>query len=147
MWSELLGSIWERRQREGCVDLVTDAFKDSRDEHYIQSIASLFSALSDQPELLRPIVETYLVSGSPPSTISSHSILAVLSPDDDEDEDEDESDDEDGENLFQKLGHLKSVAQKVQESIASDRPAIARPAREARDLLKELEDDSLVGVF
>lgn len=50
-------------------------------------------------------------------------------------------------NLFQKLSLLRSVAQKVQESVASDKPIIGRPAREARDLLKEMDDESLQGLF
>jgi hypothetical protein len=50
-------------------------------------------------------------------------------------------------NLFQKLSLLRSVAQKVQESAANDQPFIARPAREARELLKELDDESLQGFF
>jgi len=50
-------------------------------------------------------------------------------------------------NLFQSLALLRSVAQKVQESVASDKPAISRPAREARDLLKALDDDSITGLF
>jgi len=50
-------------------------------------------------------------------------------------------------NLFQNLSVLRSVAHKVQESIAVDKPSIARPAREARELLKELDDETIQGVF
>jgi hypothetical protein len=71
--------------------------------------------------------------------MSSHTIVALLTPD--------EENDTSLPNLFQKLGVLRSVAQKVQDSAACDRPTVARPAREARDLLKELDDDSLQGFF
>lgn len=76
--------------------------------------------------------------GTPPSVISSQVIKAVVS-----------ADEETGEssNLFQKLKLLRKVAQKALESAASDKPFIARPAREARDMIKELDDDSLAGLF
>lgn len=80
------------------------------------------------------------MAGTPASVLSSQVILAVVTPDDD-------SDNGNEPNLFQKLLLLRSVAQKVLESAANERPSIARPAREARDLLKELEDDSLQGIF
>jgi len=127
-------------------------------EHYLQSIAALVAALSLFPELLRPLVEyvspfifpssvlnnsyrTHLSSGTTASVLSSYTILAILNPDADSHL-HDESP-----NLFQNLGLLRSVAQKVQESAANEKPSIARPAREARDLLKELDDESLQGFF
>lgn len=72
--------------------------------------------------------------------LSSHCILAVVSPDDDDDEQE-------GPNAFQKLGVLRSVAQKAQESAVNEKPSIARPAREAREALKASGDDALHGLF
>ena len=80
-----------------------------------------------------------LVAGTPQSVVSSHCILATLSPDDEEDQPET--------NVFQKLGILRKVAQKVQESAANEKPSIARPAREAREALKALGDDALQGMF
>jgi hypothetical protein len=74
--------------------------------------------------------------------LSSQTILAVLS------QDEDYIDSlKQQPNLFQELGLLRSVAQKVQESVASDKPIIGRPAREARDILKTLDDEALQGFF
>lgn len=71
--------------------------------------------------------------------LCSHTILALLTPDEDGDQP--------STNLFQQLSLLPSVAQKVLQSAASDKPAISRPAREARELLKALEDESIVGLF
>lgn len=71
--------------------------------------------------------------------MSSQTILAVLLR-------SEESDDDDS-NLFRELSLLRSVAQKVQESAASDKPIIARPARESRDILKGLDDEELQGLF
>ena len=82
---------------------------------------------------------SHLVAGTTPSVISSQVILAVVSADEDT---EDE-----GPNLFQKLNLMRKVAQKALESAASDKPFIARPAREARDRIKEMDDDSLLGLF
>jgi len=36
--------------------------------------------------------------------------------------------------------HTRSLAQKVQESIGTEKPNIARPAREAKELLRKLDD-------
>ena len=61
--------------------------------------------------------------------------------------DDDESDEDSGPNVFQRLGLMRQVAQKALESAASDKPFIARPAREARDLIRELDDEELAGLF
>ena len=65
------------------------------------------------------------------STLSSLCILAALEPAEDGDADVTN-------NIFAKLSVLPSVTQKIQESMASDRPGISRPAREARELLRTL---------
>ncbi|KAJ7672704.1 armadillo-type protein [Mycena rosella] len=127
------------KARESCIELATDAFREQHDDHYAQAIADLVAALAVYPDLLRPLVESYLTGGTPPSVIASHTIVALLNPD--------EENDSSQPNLFQKLSLLKSVAQKVQESAANDKPFIARPAREARELLKELDDEGLQGFF
>ena len=43
--------------------------------------------------------------------------------------------------LFAKLGILRSVALKVKESAANERPAISRPVRDAREVLKDMVAD------
>jgi len=88
--------------------------------------------------MLKNNPRSYLVAGTPPSVLSSQIMLAVVEVDDDEDE---------GPNLFQKLGLMRKVAKKALESAASDKPFIARPAREARDCIKSLQDDTLAGLF
>jgi len=130
------------KAREACVELVSDAFKDNHDDNYVLSIAALVASLAPYTELLRPLVEGYLVSGTPLSPISIQSILAVLSPHEDFDHSSTQQ-----MSLFQRLSLLRSVAQKVQESVASDKPIIGRPAREAREILKTMDDESLQGLF
>ncbi|KAG6896538.1 hypothetical protein C0992_007574 [Termitomyces sp. T32_za158] len=127
------------KARESCVELVIDAFKEIHGETYTQAIGELVSSLSDSPELLRTMVTSHLVAGTPQTMLGAHIILAVLTPDEEADDVQP--------NLFQKLSLLRSVAQKVLETIGNEKPIIARPSREARDLLKELEDDSLDGLF
>lgn len=51
------GSNVGEKARETCLELVADAFKESHDESYMQSVASLFAALSLFADLVRPIVE------------------------------------------------------------------------------------------
>ncbi|KAG6873014.1 hypothetical protein C0995_003975 [Termitomyces sp. Mi166 len=125
--------------RESCVELVMDAFKETHGETYTQATGELVSSLSDSPELLRPMVMSHLVAGTPQTMLGAHIILSVLAPDEEADDVQP--------NLFQKLSLLRSVAQKVLETIGNEKPVIARPSREARDLLKELEDESLDGLF
>ncbi|KAG5725284.1 Translational activator gcn1 [Termitomyces sp. T112] len=125
--------------RELCVELVMDAFKEIHGETYTQAIGELVSSLSDSPELLRPMVMSHLVAGTPQTMLGAHIILAVLTPDQEADDVQP--------NVFQKLSLLRNVAQKVLQSIGNEKPVIARPSREARDLLKELGDQSLDGLF
>lgn len=80
--------------------------------------------------LLTRVSRNNLTAGTPPSILSSRCILAVLSPPEDWNVDGPLD-------LFERLSVTKSVAQKVQESIADDRPSVTRPAREARELLKQ----------
>ncbi|RDB20660.1 eIF-2-alpha kinase activator gcn1 [Hypsizygus marmoreus] len=127
------------KAREACVELVSDAFRDNHSEHYTQAIGPLVVSLSDHPDLLRPLVEAYLVAGTEQTMLSAHIILEVLTPEEDSDHG--------GQNLFQKLSLLRSVAQKVLDGVGNERPSIARPSREARDFLKQLDDDSLDGLF
>ncbi|KAG7441044.1 ARM repeat-containing protein [Guyanagaster necrorhizus] len=129
------------KAREACVDLAIDAYRGSSDESYIQAIASLVAALAIFPDILQPVVESYLVAGTPASVISSQTLRAVLSAD------EEEEDGGEGENLFQKLGLMRSVAQKVIESAGNEKPSIARPAREAREALRRVDDENLQGLL
>ncbi|KIJ63493.1 hypothetical protein HYDPIDRAFT_175892 [Hydnomerulius pinastri MD-312] len=136
------GGIGEKA-REMCVELVHEAFRDRHEDHYIQAMAGLVASLSPNPQSLKSVVSAYLVSGTPASALCSHTILAVLQPDDDTQISAHET-------LFAKLGVLRSVALKVKESAANERPAISRPARDARDVLKEMAadgDESLSGIF
>ena len=79
--------------------------------------------------------------GTPSSILSSQVILAVV------DQDENSAGDIEGPNLFQKLKLMRKVAQKALESSANEKPFIDRPARAARDIIKGLDDDALIGLF
>ncbi|KAG2015263.1 translational activator GCN1 [Coprinopsis cinerea AmutBmut pab1-1] len=132
------------KAREACIELVSEAFRGVHHEKFSEAIGCLVVSLSDKPELLQPIVESHLLLGTPPTSISSYVILAVVDAQANPDNDQYTNH---APNLFQQLGVMKSVAQKALESAASDKPVIARPARQARDWIKELEDDSLRGLF
>jgi len=123
------------KAREASLELALDAFKEPHDEYYLQSTAALFAALSTYGDLVDPIVRTYLVAGTPPSVLSSHSILALLTTDDG-------TPPTTVPTPFRSV--LSSVARKIQENIGTEKPNIARPAREAKELLRRL-DDSLFG--
>ena len=75
------------------------------------------------------------MAGTPTSVLASHSILALLTADNDAPLDTVPG-------PFRSI--LPSIARKIQESIGTEKPNIARPAREAKELLRNL-DDSLFG--
>jgi len=85
------------------------------------------------------VCRAHLAAGTDQTVLSAHVVLAVLAVD--------EYTSTDKQNLFQKLSLLRSIAQKVKESVGNDKPFITRPSREARDLLKELDDGNLDGLF
>ena len=42
---------------------------------------------------------------------------------------------------------MRKVTQKALESAGNEKSFIARPARAARDIIKGLDDDTLIGLF
>jgi len=119
----------------------------------LQSAAALFSALSIYGNLVDTVVRhvlallvehrppthsgcrTHLVAGTPTSVLASHCVLALLTADDDALPDTVPE-------PFRPI--LPSIARKIQESIGTEKANIARPAREAKELLRKL-DNSLFG--
>ncbi|KAL4068779.1 armadillo-type protein, partial [Scleroderma yunnanense] len=145
LWSASVHGGVGDKARELCIELLDSAFRESHDDRYTLAAASLFAALSANPEAMKSIVSTYLVSGTAPSALSSHAILTVLVPDG-----EDVNHVDLGDTVFARLGVLRSVALKVKESAANERPIVSRPAREAREVLKAMAmqgEESLVGIF
>ncbi|KAI9508386.1 ARM repeat-containing protein [Russula earlei] len=120
---------------EASLELVSDAFRELHDEYYVQSTAALFAALSTYGSLVDSVVRTYLMAGTPPSVLASHCIVALLATDTG-------APPTTVPRPFQTV--LPSIAQKIKESIGTEKPNIARPAREAKELLRNL-DDSLFG--
>jgi len=94
-------------------------YSHSLSEYYVQAIALLFANLAPFPELLRPIVETY-VTGSGPSILTSHVIRTTI---------------EESPALFYELNCVPAIIQQINTSIGEN-PSISRPAREAKELLK-----------
>ncbi|RXW23690.1 hypothetical protein EST38_g2167 [Candolleomyces aberdarensis] len=132
------------KARESCIELVSEAFRSVHGEHYSAAIGDLMVALSDNPESLQSIISSYLAPGTNPSSISSYVVLRVMESQMNEDS---EFYSPNELNVFQKLGLMKSVAQKILENAANEKPIVARPAREARDFIRELDDSSLKGLF
>ena len=111
-------------------------------QSYSGELLSMYSVFLENGLILNYILynRLYLVVGTPSSILSSQIILAVV------DQDEN-SGDIDGPNLFQKLKLMRKVAQKALESAGNEKSFIARPARTARDIIKGLDDDTLIGLF
>jgi len=110
-----------------------------REVLYHSGVLSLLSQIYFRP------TSTYLVSGTVPSALASHVILAVLVPDKDYANHVDPSD-----TVFARLDLLRSVALKVKESAMNERSVVSKPAREVREVLKGMAaqgEESLVGIF
>ncbi|KAH6885450.1 translational activator GCN1, partial [Coprinopsis sp. MPI-PUGE-AT-0042] len=116
------------KARESCIEVVSEAFR---------------GVHNGQPSSAHLYHLTW--SWVPhPTSISSYAILAIVDAQANPDSDHFTNHEP---NLFQLLGLMKPVAQKILESAANEKPIIARPAREARDRIKDLDDDSLRGLF
>lgn len=70
---------------------------------------------------------SHLLAGTPPSALSSHCILTVL-----------DAADYTIPAVFSNV--MPSIRQKIQENIGNEKPAVSRPAREAKELLKTLPE-------
>jgi len=130
------GSNVGEKAAESCVELISDAFKERHEESYCQSMGLLFVSLSGAPHLLKPVVQSHLVEGTPATVLGSNITSAVLSADNPEQR-----------YLFQEMGLLRSVAKKILENIGSDKHSISRLSRESKDLLKVSQEGGLQGVF
>ncbi|KAI0035599.1 ARM repeat-containing protein [Vararia minispora EC-137] len=120
------------KARETALELVADAFKEQNDEHYSQAIGQLFAVLTVYNDLVRPIIDSYLVAGTPSSAMAAHCTLAVLTA-----FDEDQSSTRAIPAVIQ--ADLLRIAKKVNENLASDRPNITRPSRQAREILRKID--------
>ncbi|KZO93854.1 ARM repeat-containing protein [Calocera viscosa TUFC12733] len=123
--------------RAALLELVSDTFADPGSEPYNSAIADLFAALAlHDEELTRSLAEEQLTQQTPPSALASLSIVSFLEtvPD-----------------AFYTYNIVLGVVRNVQVSINLDTPAISRPAREARELLKSTapyaDDDDVQGSF
>jgi len=122
--------------RDALAELISDAFRDTHEENYNSAIARIFTALAPHPELLRPIITAHIVSGTPISPLSSQILLHAIT---------------ETSSLFYTLKCVVSVVHKVVASIGSDQGIIARPAREAKDILRSqapwADDSAVQSVF
>ncbi|KAG8757007.1 translational activator of GCN4 [Ceratobasidium sp. 428] len=104
-------------------------------ENYNTAIGQLFASLGDQPDV-KPIIDAHILANTPISPLASQLLLAVV------------------QNSPQTLITFKcatSAVRKVVQSIGSDQPNVARPAREAKDVLKNSppwkDDQSVQAAF
>ena len=108
--------------KSNVVEMVEEAFGEGRSETYNKSVGNVVAGLAiSDPESVRPIVETFLAAPIPPSMMTSLVILAIL---------------EQAPATFHQLGTVEDVIKKVQSSVSVDSSAIARPARESRDIMR-----------
>ena len=113
------------------VDLVSEAFADAATENYNKSIARLLAALYvHHANAVGPLVASYVLAADvPPTQLGSLACreLLELAP----------------AVLFETLGEVGERVAFVDKVVASSAggvaPSVARPAREAKELLKEVE--------
>jgi len=108
--------------KSAIVDLVEDAFGEGRGENYNTAIGKVVGGLAiHDPQCLRPIVDNFLSAPTAPTQLCSLVILSVL---------------EQAPDAFFDLEVEEDIVAKVTASIATDSSAIARPAREAREIMR-----------
>lgn len=106
------------------IELVEEAFMENRNESYNNAISAVVVGLAkNDPENVRPIVDTFLGAQTPPTPLVSTCIQSIL---------------EGAPDTFADLDVTEDIVRKVQTSLGSDINTIARPAREARELLRSL---------
>lgn len=123
------------------VELVEEAFAEGRSgqsivdpsavgsadnvETYNKSIGTIVAGLAkSEPESIRSIVDDFLGAPTPPTMLVSLVILAIL---------------EAAPSTFHTLGTVEEVVKKVQASVGIDSSGVARPAREAREIMRSDE--------
>ncbi|KAG8701507.1 translational activator of GCN4, partial [Ceratobasidium sp. 395] len=126
--------------RQAIVELIMESSGRSESgqahhENYNAAIGQLFASLGDQPDV-KPIIDAHILANTPISPLASQLLLAVV------------------QNSPQTLITFKcaaSAVRKVVQSIGSDQPNVARPAREAKDVLKNSppwkDDQSVQAAF
>ncbi|KAG8723361.1 translational activator of GCN4, partial [Ceratobasidium sp. 395] len=126
--------------RQAIVELIMESSGRSESgqahhENYNTAIGQLFASLGDQPDV-KPIIDAHILANTPISPLASQLLLAVV------------------QNSPQTLITFKcatSAVRKVVQSIGSDQPNVARPAREAKDVLKNSppwkDDQSVQAAF
>lgn len=106
------------------IELVEECFAESRGESFSKAVGGILSGLAKHdPESIRPVVDTFLGAPTPPTPMVSTCILIVL---------------EGAPDAFYELDAVEDIVKKVQASVGSDVGIIARPAREARELMRSI---------
>ncbi|CAK9780191.1 putative regulation of translational elongation-related protein [Cutaneotrichosporon oleaginosum] len=109
--------------KSSIIELVEEAFADSRGESFNKAVGSVIAGLAvHDVESIRPLVDAFLAAPTPPTPLMSVAILAVL---------------ERAPEAFLELGGEvpEDIVRKINASIGGD-GAIARPAREAREIIR-----------
>jgi len=107
--------------RESIVNVVHDAFANQFQDPYIDAVSLLFASLSHWPQTMEPLLREHILA-PPPSQLASCTILAIVSytP-----------------AILEELVMAMDIARKVVACASSDRGVISRPAKEARDTMKD----------
>ncbi|EUC57504.1 translational activator GCN1 [Rhizoctonia solani AG-3 Rhs1AP] len=111
--------------RQAIVELILDSAGksesgQSHQDHYNTAVGQLFASLGDQPDV-KPIIDAHILVNTPTSPLASQLLLAVA---------------QDSPQTLVTFKCAPSAVKKVIQSIGTDQPSVARPAREARDVFK-----------
>ncbi|KAG8682922.1 translational activator of GCN4, partial [Ceratobasidium sp. 394] len=111
--------------RQAIVELIMESSGRSESgqahqENYNAAVGQLFAALGDQPDV-KPIIDAHILANTPISPLASQLLLAVV---------------QESPQTLITFKCASSAVRKVVQSIGSDQPNVARPAREAKDVLK-----------
>nr|ODN81184.1 50S small subunit ribosomal protein L19 [Cryptococcus depauperatus CBS 7841] len=105
------------------VELIEDAFEERKSENYNQTISRVVAGLAqNDPTSINTIIDNFLAPALPPTPLVSIMILTIL---------------EEAPDTFYELDCVEEIVQKVMASLSADIAGAARPAKEARDLMRK----------
>ncbi|KAJ1305968.1 hypothetical protein OPQ81_010683 [Rhizoctonia solani] len=122
--------------RQAIIELILDSAGKSESgqahqDNYNAAIGQLFASLGDQPDV-KPIIDAHILANTPTSALASQLLLAVV---------------QDSPQTLITFKCAPSAVKKVVQSIGTDQPNVSRPAREAKEVLKNSpvwKDDAAV---
>lgn len=105
------------------IELVEEAFEEKRSENYNLAMSRVVAGLAQtDPQCIKEIIDSFIAPALPPTPLASVMILTIL---------------EEAPDVLYDLDCVEDIVKRVMSSISADSSTVARPAREARELMRK----------